>query len=58
MSPEAQKLADEIRKLSLSDLLLMASQAIELGIEEKRLMIILRYVEIAIEERRLGTKLL
>lgn len=49
---DVQKLHDQMRALSLGDLLLLAGQAANLPMDDKRLDLILKYVEIALVERK------
>ena len=51
---DIEHLHDKIIKLSLGDLLLLAGQAVNYPMDDDRLDIILKYVEIALVKRKLA----
>lgn len=54
MSANVEELNKQMLGLSLGDLLLLAGQAVNLPLEEKRVDLILKYVEIALTKRNLS----
>lgn len=50
---DVEKLHEQITEMSLGDLLLLAGQAVNLPLDNKRLDIILKYVEIALAKRKI-----
>ena len=57
MSQNVEKLHESMRSLSLGDLLLLAGQAANLPMDDKRLDLILQYVEIALMRRKIFPKI-
>lgn len=53
MSNRVEQLHKEMSTMSLGDLLLVAGQAINMGMDKERVGLILKYVEIAITKWRL-----
>lgn len=53
MSDNVEKLHEQMSSLSLGDLLLLAGQAVNLSMSEERLDLILKYVEIALDKRKI-----
>jgi ubiquinone/menaquinone biosynthesis C-methylase UbiE len=51
-----EKLHEKMSSLSLGDLFLVAGQAINLPMDDKRIDLILKYVEIAMVKRKLKSK--
>jgi hypothetical protein len=51
-----QELHEKMSRMKLEELMLAAIQAIEIGMEEKRLDLILQYVETKIKIRRITRK--
>lgn len=50
---DVQKLHEQMSSLSLGDLLLLAGQAVNLPMDDNRLDLILKYVEIALINRKM-----
>ena len=53
MSAKVQKLHEEMSTMSLSDILLLAHQAVNFPMPDEKLDLILKYVEMAISMRRI-----
>lgn len=55
MSTNVEDLHKQITEMPLGDLLLLAGQAVNMGMEKEKVDLILRYVELKIGARKLKT---
>lgn len=53
MTENIEKLHKQMLELSLGDLLILAGQAVNLPMDDKRIDIILKYVEVALIKRKI-----
>lgn len=56
MSDKIKELDAQIKSLSLGDLLLLTGQAVNMGMDKERVELLLKYLEIALLQRKLGFK--